>query len=115
MRATHHPVKDPLRRIQIEAARRCGVSVADILGKRRSRRIALARKACYLAARRLSCQPSYPELGEAFDRDHTTVMSGVRSAQRLEVSSAWFGRLMSELAQVEDAERPALTPLVEAS
>lgn len=43
-----------------------------------------ARHAAFLAARRLPIGPSYPELGAAFNRDHTTVLQGIRKAERRE-------------------------------
>ena len=108
MRDICHPVKSPIRQLEAAAAQRCGVSVAELRGKTRTRRVALARKAVYLAARRLTCQPSYPEIGSAMGRDHTSVMYGVRSARALEVSSPWFASLMHDLAQLDSVERPVV-------
>jgi chromosomal replication initiator protein len=64
--------------IQRVVAERHGVSVNDILGKRRSQNIALARQvAMYLSRRLTGC--SFPEIGSLFGgRDHSTVIHAVR-------------------------------------
>ncbi len=55
----------------------------DLLSKDRHKSIAFARHvAMYLCKQRLKC--SFPELGRAFgNRDHTTVISGVRKIEQL--------------------------------
>ena len=74
----------PARVIQEEVADYFGLQEgrAAILGGQRSKTIARARKlAMWLTRQRLGY--SFPEIGAAFDRDHTTVMSackGVESA-----------------------------------
>ena len=58
----------------------------DLLSKDRHKSIAFARHvAMYLCKQRLKC--SFPELGRAFgNRDHTTVISGVRKIEHLRVT-----------------------------
>ena len=58
----------------------------DLLSKDRHKSIAFARHvAMYLCKQRLKC--SFPELGRAFgNRDHTTVISGVRKIEQLRSS-----------------------------
>lgn len=58
--------------------------VPDLIGKDRHKSIAFARHcAMFLCKQRLKY--SYPEIGKAFDRDHSTVMSAVSSvAEQIE-------------------------------
>jgi chromosomal replication initiator protein len=59
-----------------------GVSVRDIKGPKRVRTIATPRKvAMYLA--RTHTDASFPELGAVFGRDHTTIISAVKSVEKL--------------------------------
>ena len=60
---------------------------ADMVSKARHKSIALARHvAMYLCKQRLNV--SFPELGRAFRKDHTTVMSAVRKVKRLREDDA---------------------------
>jgi len=60
-----------------------GVSVKDIKGRKRAATIAMPRKVAMFLARSYT-DASFPELGAVFGgRDHTTVMSAVRSVERL--------------------------------
>jgi chromosomal replication initiator protein len=55
-----------------------GLGAYDLLGKDRSKSVKEGRLAAYVVARRCT-RLSYPELGRAFGRNHTTVLTGVRS------------------------------------
>jgi chromosomal replication initiator protein len=68
--------------IQGEVARAFGVDVEDIMGRSRSQTIALARAMAMHLTRELTVF-SYPEIGEAFDRNHTTVIMAVRRFRAL--------------------------------
>ena len=57
-----------------------GYSPADILGRDRHAHVVKARHSAMLEARRLGF--SYPELGRAFKRDHTTVMHAIEKRYR---------------------------------
>lgn len=70
------------RRIIKVCADEFGVSPEDMLGPRRQRRITWAR----FAAWELMYQPhrtSFPEIGRKFDRDHSTILSGVLRSKEL--------------------------------
>lgn len=57
---------------------RYGVSVQQILSRRRTRQVALPRQiAMYLCRQLLGA--SYPRIGDLFGRDHTTALHGVRA------------------------------------
>lgn len=53
------------------------VSVAEILGRRRTARIASARLLAYWVLSR-HADLSYSAIGRLFDRDHSTILAGVR-------------------------------------
>lgn len=60
-----------------EVARGFRVTYDEIMGRRRERSIVIAR-ACAMAVVRRATTMSYPEIGDLFDRDHTTVMHHVQ-------------------------------------
>lgn len=59
-----------------EAAARHGVTVEAVMGHGRGHPVSRARREGYLAARNLGM--SYPQIAQAFNRDHTTVIHGVK-------------------------------------
>jgi hypothetical protein len=65
----------------VRAAHICGVDPEDILGDSRTKTVATARAVTLWATRKL-LNWSYPEIGKAFDRDHTTVMSACSKVER---------------------------------
>lgn len=71
-----------------------GVSVLDLLSKRRTnadeRHIAM-----YLSVRLLGC--SYPEVGRAFGRDHTTVMYAVKKLEKRGRGRTKTNRFLKEI------------------
>lgn len=58
------------------------VKVNDLLSKRRSRSIARPRQLAMLLSKELT-NHSYPEIGQAFDRDHTTVLHACKKMKEL--------------------------------
>lgn len=76
----------PIHEITYQVSEATGVSVADILGKRRFKHFVEARQAVMLAASKGGY--SLTEIGhELGNRDHTTIMHGIRRAkERLEAN-----------------------------
>lgn len=73
------PYRPALRRILDRVAKAYEVSPKEILGPSRDRKIALPRHAFFYWARRLTSK-SLPQIGRfCGDRDHTTVLHGVRA------------------------------------
>lgn len=69
----------------------------DLLSKDRSKTVAMARHvAMYLC--KSSLQASYPEVGRAFGKDHTTVMSAVKKMKEMRERDA---QLRSHLEELE--------------
>src|SRR5579871_941665 len=62
--------------IKIAAGAHYGVSLREINSSRRSRHVAFSRHMAMYLCRELTGH-SYPALGRAFDRDHTSVMYAV--------------------------------------
>lgn len=63
-----------------EVCRRRAVTPIEVCGRRRTKNVVKARHEVWWRLRnRYGSSFSYPELGLLFDRDHTTVMAGVRS------------------------------------
>ena len=71
-----------------------GVSISDLLSKRRynssERHIAM-----YLSVRLLGC--SYPEVGRAFGRDHTTVFYAVKKLDKRGRGRSKVNRYLKEV------------------
>lgn len=75
--------------IQALVAERHRVCLRDLLSRRRSRSLALPRHLAIWLARHITpC--SLPEIGRAFDRDHTTVMHAIARVDRLMVEDSMF-------------------------
>jgi chromosomal replication initiator protein len=63
----------PMQRVMAEVSAISGVRVADILGPKRQRKYVRARYMA-MAICRDYCNASYPQIGRAFHRHHSTVM-----------------------------------------
>jgi len=68
-----------------------GVSVREIMGKTRERPVARARQAAYYLCREFTSL-SYPRIGAKFNRDHSTVMYGVKQVGHLRFRNPEFDR-----------------------
>lgn len=67
------------RKVFAESCERLGVDPADILGDNRARRLSQPRQEIMFDLFVLCPRLSYPSLGLLFNRDHTTVLHGVRA------------------------------------
>lgn len=74
------PGRVPILAIQQCVARHFVVALADLQGVSRRKNLVLARHVAMFLARELT-DMSFPELGEAFHRDHSTVHYGWRRVQ----------------------------------
>lgn len=76
----------------------CGVEVAAMRGKDRSKSIVEARLvACYVARR--CTRASYPQIGRVVNRDHTTVISAVQRVAMLIERDPWIRALAAALCE----------------
>lgn len=71
------------------------VGVAALLGPGRWRRIAWVRHACYMVARRAG--HSFPAIGSVMNRDHSSVVHGVKAADVLHERDPAFRDFVEEL------------------
>ncbi len=74
------PVKVTQDKIFHAVARKYGVTVEDIRGKRRTREIAQARHVCIYIMRTVT-DLSLPSIGRVFNRDHSTILSSIDTVQ----------------------------------
>ena len=65
------------------------VSVDDLMGPRSFRTLAWARQAAYLIIRK-ERGLSYPQIGQIFNRDHSTIIYGCRAAKQRKAYDADF-------------------------
>lgn len=85
-----------------------GLSESYIMSHRRHPRFVAARhEAMYVA--RIALGMSYPELGRAFDRDHTSVLDGFRRVERSLPTNAErqerVSRIMAAISAPSDPSR----------
>lgn len=73
-----------IREILRVATHRAGVSIDEMISSSRKPHVTDWRKAAYAAARQAT-GASYPKIGRAFNRDHTTVIYGARTADPIRV------------------------------
>lgn len=87
-----------LKRIRKEVAKYYRTAPDALAGRGRSKGIVTARQMAYLLCRTLTpC--STPEIGDAFGRDHSTVVMGIESMKRRVNSDPIIGQQYSELKQ----------------
>lgn len=81
------------------------VTPTNVLSEWRGQTIARARHAAMWIMRKTwSPEPSYPDLGRLFARDHTSIMSAVRKVDKEIAAGTAFGLTVLTLAAV-DLER----------
>lgn len=89
-------------------AEHCGIRIEDIMGKAQSRDCALPRQVAMWICRN-SLKMPFTKIGELFDRDHSTVMSSVKSIQK-EVEKAdsevaiTVGKVLKKLQRSEPSK-----------
>lgn len=74
--------KMPVHEIIRIIAGKHGVSVADVKGPKRTKRLVAARHEAIIAAYRLRKDLTSPQIGREFGRDHTTILHAVKKANR---------------------------------
>jgi chromosomal replication initiator protein len=83
-----------------------GLAPADITGRSRMKSVAEARAvACYVARR--CTRMSFPEIGRAVDRDHTTVMTAVKMVTARRLRDRWTDAacavLLDQFGEIEES------------
>lgn len=104
------PAGEVVAEVLAIVAREYGVAPAELTGPRRTRSVAEARLMAY-ALLRDTAGMSYPEIGQALGRDHTTVIHGVRSTARHIAGDAYaaaaFARMRQHCVDARDQRRTA--------
>jgi chromosomal replication initiation ATPase DnaA len=67
-------------KLATEAGAELGLTLEEVLEPRRFKSQVEARRRAYAAARALGW--SYPEIGRAFNKDHTTILNALQKAER---------------------------------
>ena len=70
-----------MRKVILAVADASGVTIDEILGPRRRREIAWARQYAMFLCREMGLG-SYPIIGDAFERDHSTVQHAVKAVNK---------------------------------
>jgi len=81
-----------------------GVPASEIAGPDRTDRVCRVRNAVAVVAHELG--RSYPQLGAALHRDHTTIMSGVARAKKLAGREHEYADLIQEIRDEAAAFQP---------
>ena len=76
-----------IEQIQSVVAEHYKLSKAELLGDCKSRSVARPRQMAMVMARGLTSR-SLPEIGRAFNRDHSTVLSACRKIKELRIENA---------------------------
>lgn len=92
----------PVRNADHTEALRCvalayTIDVTDLLGGRRHKLLTEARTVAYWLLR-TQTRMSYPEIGRALCKDHTSAMVGVKRCERRRGEDAGFARFTDRLA-----------------
>ncbi len=94
------PVSVTIDRIFEKVAKKYGVSVDDIKGVKRTKDIAYARHITIYMIRKLT-DMSLPQIGKLFNRDHTTILSSIKTIERElgsnSVTDIEIGELIKEI------------------
>jgi hypothetical protein len=100
-----------IQRIKESVAREFGVSVNELDSPRRTHQVVVARFAAYYLCKKMT-KCSFPTIAFSFRRDHTTVLTGVRKAEKMIIDDEVFA---SRVAQTRAAinEVPDLSPEIE--
>lgn len=89
------PTGPDVRQIIVTVCDVTGVKLPDLLGPRRSRNVAWPRKLGYYVLKRARPDLSLPSIAKAFgNRDHTTVLHGLRSFEELRDEPPFDGWLV---------------------
>ena len=93
-----------IRDIQTHIAKHYHLELSDILGKRRNSNIVLARQVAMYFSRQLTAL-STTELGLEFNRDHATILAGVRKIKKMQQNNQKFAAELDLLKRELEVNR----------
>lgn len=85
--------------VQRKVAERYNIRVSEMTSKRRERSVARPRQIAMYLAKNLTTK-SLPDIGRAFDRDHTTVIHAVKTIEEMCLKDAAFKAEIDSLRRV---------------
>ncbi|HAW34035.1 MAG TPA: chromosomal replication initiator protein DnaA, partial [Alphaproteobacteria bacterium] len=85
--------------VQRKVAERYNIRVSEMTSKRRERSVARPRQIAMYLAKNLTTK-SLPDIGRAFDRDHTTVIHAVKTIEEMCLKDAAFKAEVDSLRRV---------------
>lgn len=98
---------DSIVGIKQRVAYHYGISVERLVGPERFKYVTRARHIAMWIVRR-DCDASYPDIGQAFNRDHTTCLVAIRHIDKLLAEDPELRRVVESLRHHESrAERVA--------
>lgn len=104
-------VKEAYRYIIDSVSKRTNCGDIDIFGKNRKREYVLARHLTMYFIKELHAEVSLKQLGEMFDRDHSTVIHGLTSISDQLATSGKFRKFVSSIE--EDIKQKAAASVKE--
>lgn len=96
-----------IARVMDAACEACGITREEMLGTRRSRRVAQPRQLAMLVAYEVATHASVPQISHAFCRDHTTVLHAVHAMRERMQTEPELARLYHEIRAKVTAEEGA--------
>ena len=88
-----------IEEIQRKVAERYNIRVSEMTSKRRERSVARPRQIAMFLAKHLTTK-SLPDIGRAFDRDHTTVIHAVKTIEDLRQKDVAFREETDDLRRL---------------
>lgn len=98
------PRKARVADILAVASRLTGMSIATIAGKSHKREVMKVRQAVYVVARR--ADHSLPQIGVALDKNHSSVASGIRSAEERMARDSIYRGFVEQIERQSFSQRP---------
>lgn len=88
-----------IEEIQRKVAERYNIRLSEMMSKRRERSVARPRQIAMFLAKNLTTK-SLPDIGRAFNRDHTTVLHGVKAVEELREKDPAFREETDDLRRM---------------
>lgn len=88
-----------IEEIQRKVAERYNIRLSEMMSKRRERSVARPRQIAMFLAKNLTTK-SLPDIGRAFNRDHTTVLHGIKAVEELREEDPAFKEETDDLRRM---------------
>ena len=88
-----------IEEIQRKVAERYNIRLSEMMSKRRERSVVRPRQIAMFLAKNLTTK-SLPDIGRAFNRDHTTVLHGIKAVEDLRAEDPAFREETDDLRRM---------------